>query len=31
MKVFHPVKNIYDFLNEGLKQGMKILEDYKIE
>jgi hypothetical protein len=31
MIVFHPVKNIYDFLNEGLRHGMSILKDYKIE
>ena len=31
MKVFHPVKNIYDFLNEGLRHGMNILKDYNIE
>jgi hypothetical protein len=28
---FHPVKNIYDFLNNGLKNGMSILEEYKID
>ena len=28
---FHPVKNIYDFLNDGLKHGMRILEDFKID
>lgn len=28
---FHPVKNIYEFLNLGLKNNMSILEQYKID
>lgn len=28
---FHPLKNIYEFLNLGLKNGMSILEQYKID
>ena len=26
MKKFHPVKNIYDFLNKGLQDNMSILQ-----
>lgn len=31
MVKFYPTKNIYDFLNYGLKNNMNILSQYKID
>ena len=31
MEVFHPVKNIIDFLMEGMKNNMDIFQKFKID